>query len=78
MKVERLGPTKFRVTPVEPGKAIRNVEFLLNGFEGETGSRIDCYEEGTLVSCPSNIHARLCSHCFAAIGELLLENESAE
>lgn len=75
MKVERLGPTKFRVTPAEKGKAIRIVEFLFAGDEGIPEARIDCFETGTLKSCKANICGKMCSHTFAAI-EMLIREES--
>lgn len=70
MKVERLSPTLFRVIPSEPGKAIRIVEFLIDGDD----CAIDCSAESDRAGCPSNDHARLCSHCFAAIKVLLEES----
>ena len=75
MKCERLGPTRFRVTPAEKGKQVRIVEFFLAGFEGETEARIDCYEEDTLKSCKANICQRMCSHVNAAVSLLLEQNE---
>lgn len=73
MTVERLEPTKFRVTPSEPGRPVRIVEIFLDGPEGR-GS-IDCYAEGSLVSCPANIHGQHCSHSESAL-KLFLEETS--
>src|SRR5260370_1081070 len=78
MTVERLGPTKFRVTPSEKGKVVRVVDFLFARDEGIPEARIDCYQEGTLKSCDANIHDRMCSHAFSAIKMLLGEEEERE
>ena len=56
-------PGVFDVTPTEPEKVVRRVEFHLY----DTEARIDCFEKDTLISCPANIHNRNCSHVNAAI-----------
>jgi len=70
MVVTRLSPTEFRVVPSEDGKRPRIVRFFIDGDD----CAIDCADEDG-NGCPSNDHARLCSHCFAAIRELLKCNE---
>jgi hypothetical protein len=68
MKGRTLGPGEFRIVPSEPGKAIRIVQF----HQYEKGDiQIDCFEEGSNISCPGNAHGRLCSHVFKAIALLL-------
>lgn len=69
MKVERLGPTKFRVIP-EPGKRVRIVEFFLG--DGDCG--IDCYAEATSEGCQANDHNRRCAHVEAVLKVLLSED----
>lgn len=70
MTVERLGPTEFRVIPPEPGKCSRIVRFFID----EKDFAIDCADEDG-NGCPANDAARMCSHCQAAITDLLRQDE---
>lgn len=65
----------FRVTPAEPRKVVRIVEFFLNGRDGEEDAQIDCYAEGTLVGCEANSRKVFCSHVNRSIQELLKQEE---
>lgn len=67
MKVEQIAPNAFRVTPTEKGKKPRIVKFLMDIGD----MAIDCFDEKSKRDCPSNGHARHCSHVEAAIALLL-------
>lgn len=74
MSVERLGPTVFRVIPAEKNKKVRIVEFFLEGRDGDADAQIDCFAEGSLVSCEANSCRLMCSHVAAAVNVLLNQN----
>lgn len=72
MRVERVGPQQFRVTPAEEGKLIRIVRFH---EDEEDGLLIECYSETTHADCGANTHNRYCAHCEAVVMFLLEPKE---
>lgn len=75
MRVERLSPTEFRVTPSESGKVVRIVRF----HQDDDGSIwAECFAEDSKQSCEANAHARYCSHIESAILKLLTDHQPKE
>lgn len=73
MRIERIAPTEFKVTPAEKGKSVRIVRFHQDeqSYSNEQSVWIDCFDAETKEGCPANEAGRYCSHAEAAIVGLL-------
>ena len=70
MRIDRIGPTEFKVTPTKKGKTTRIVRFLRD-FDEHGSVYIECYDEKTMKDCPANSCNCHCSHVERAIAFLL-------